>query len=558
MSKLMFEEKEILPEIVDVVFSDETRMPIPEKSHAQELLETPIPLENRIAHLIPYIEPTAELLSSHAIAKRIGAEEYWVSSVAKRIGIELLPNDSGEGAALLYPPLSLELLEEEWQWHVSYEALAENLSTSAIAEFMAKTSYWVTKYAQELGFLFTVEESSYGSRSYSYPKQVIPQLRHIILSHPPAGDWYTLSELEEFTGHKRTWISNNLGKVGVESEQRWLALAGRLSPHFPPNTPEIIQAIADKTPLPAGNWLNVETMARQLSKTRDWVNKRIEPFKESGEIRIGDNGNPRMHYPPEIYAALEVARELQPVQAGDWMTTNAIAQKLSRSYEWVSRRIETYAESSEIRIDSTGTFKTHYSPEVVEALRQESEPEHGDYLSVEMIVSRVGHSSAWIVKRLPFVTAESEEKAGKHGRPLMFYEPSIVDALLALPKDILHRHNEKQEIVEPRDGYMKVERQEKYSERLYNSRKAHNNLSTFLHDPAFSGTQLVNYGLNSIVAEVTAHCDQRTRDIVASYLIGVEILEIESIYNVHEGGVGSIISDAAKQVAAGYAGKSRR
>jgi len=515
MSKLMFEEKEILPEIVDVVFSDETRMPIPEKSYAQELLETPIPLENRIAHLIPYIEPTAELLSSHAIAKRIGAEEYWVSSVAKRIGIELLPNDSGEGAAQLYPPLSLELLDEEWRWQQAYEALDEKISLYKVSQFLARPRQWIADKSAELGvFPEYIQE---GRPTFLYEKTIILALRHLILIVPPQGDWHSVADLEELTGVPETRIRTLIAKQAIQSQMRWSYSTARELPHFPPESRETVERERDARPEPAGEWDTVVGAARALSKSPDWVRSRIGPEYEKKEL-LDDSGKPAIHYKGLVDGLRDEAKKIESYpEAGHFVTLSRLASIVGRSKNWTADRLLDIEDLvMETRLDGRGIPATHYDPETAVIL------------------------STFPKYKLK-VNTESSSKTKRR-----FPKRDVVD-------EVSRKEVQTTETVSPNE-----QRRERYSERLYNSRKAHNNLSTFLHDPAFSGTQLVNYGLNSIVAEVTAHCDQRTRDIVASYLIGVEILEIESIYNVREGEVGKIISDAAKQVAAGYTGKSRR
>lgn len=106
--------------IVDTTFGEHTRMPLPEKSHLQEMLEIPIPLSHRVAHLIPYIEPTARRIGIDAIASKIGADRNWAKRTATTIG--LVPGvsriEAGEEKTI-YPHLSYELLLEEWEWFVS-------------------------------------------------------------------------------------------------------------------------------------------------------------------------------------------------------------------------------------------------------------------------------------------------------------------------------------------------------------------------------------------------------------------------------------------------------
>lgn len=369
-------------QIVDVQFTDYQRIPIPERSHSQELLELPIPLENRIAHLVPYVEPHPKLLTAYAIAKRIGAEDDWVVRIAKRIGIETSQDQSNNGPQL-YPVFSLELLEEEWQWYQEYSGLDERLSAYAISNFIAKTEKWVRHRANELGVFPEYERANTGHMAYTYPKTLIPQLRHLILIIPPEEDGFTESELSRLTGERQDWIRYRLAKAGIEATERHSSMSGRVFRFYPNRSLEYIRMLSAERK-PGGNWMTVGMMADQLGKSENWVINRVKQYENHAEIRQNDRGKSVLHYPPFVFEALK-----------------AEADKLAN----LERR-----ENKMVLV---------------------------------ALAKSIGKKPSWVEKRLPFVEYETEDLMSSNGQVYAHYDESLGDALLLLPEDILDRERKR-------------------------------------------------------------------------------------------------------------------
>jgi hypothetical protein len=366
-------------EIVDVPFSEATRMPMPERSYMQELLEMEIPLAHRIAHLIPYVEQTAELLSAHAIAQRIGADDAWVRKIAKRIGIKTTSDLNQYGVETeFYPPLSLELLEEEWLWYQSYQELDEYVSTYRVGEFVARGIPWVKRMASELNVYAVYKRINTGRMAFAYPKTLIPQLRHIILMILPEEDTYSLGDLSRLTGEDEDWIKNRLSEKGVEPERRTASKDNRIMNRYLSSSLKVVIDAIVERPAPAGEWLTEFDIAKKLSKSEDWVHIRLKKYTSDAVLKQSNSGKSILHYPPYVFDELKLEAE----------------------------KVEAY-------------------------------PDAGDYLTLKGLARAVGKSTLWVVHRLPYIDVVSEIRLNKVKRPLDHYPPKTVNALLELPADIL-------------------------------------------------------------------------------------------------------------------------
>lgn len=368
-------------------FDVSTIMPIPENTYYQELLLQPIPLENRIAHLIPHVELTAVKHVAHSIATKLGVDKKWVINTALSLGIETQAEIKINGGTReVYPPLTLELLEEELGWLRAYESLNEQVSAFTIGQFLARHPDWVRYMAAELEVYHTPKmKLESGIRGYGYPKQLTLQLRHLILLTPHAADRLTLDTLAGITGREKNWIERKLKERGVEHDQRRSLLSGTIVRHFPPESLDIINEITENEPAPAGNWLTVGTMARLIGKDYEWVQVRVQKkYLDQAAFRLDDDHKKKIHYPPEVFGLLQQeAKE---------------------------------AESYEI----AGT----------------------NDLALSALARQLGRDQKWVVARLPYTTVDPIVKRNPvNNRLLSYYSEDVVGILLELPQDILKRNS---------------------------------------------------------------------------------------------------------------------
>lgn len=419
-------------ELVDVTLGDETRMPLPERTYTQELLDIPIPLENRLAHLIPFIEPIAGVHTQYAIANKTGANPDWVVRTAEQIGITSVSEGiDDEDRLRRYASPALELLQEEWDWYQAYKELDDQLTETAVARFIAKSPQWVRKNAHELEVYLNEDSVVAGRVRLTYKKTIIPQLRHLLLIFPPAEDWCTKQDLIELSGKGWPWIDKQLKKVGIVVQTRRSELSGSVNELIAPEAREYLTEIKAGLPDPAGNNLTIEGISVKIGRSAHWVIPRMPLGYESmGKYKIDDKGRVGLHYPPKIWQQLELLSRSE--EADSRLALSALAKRIDKSPQWTESRIPY----TSFVVEETGyRSPVRFDDGLVDELKAIIEEENSDTrLSVSEIANIIGHTAHWVRGRLPYTTISPEEKRGKNYE---VYKQEVVEQLRALPGDII-------------------------------------------------------------------------------------------------------------------------
>lgn len=423
---ILFVESE---EIVDVpIFSEATRMPIPERTYTQELLDRPIPLENRIAHLIPYAEPVAGILTQYMIARLIGADPEWVVRVAERTGIATLPEDKAERISVRqYASPALEVLQEEWDWYRAYKELDDLLTETAIAKFVAKSVHWVRKTAHELEVFPTDKVVKSGRERPAYKKTLIPQLRHLLLLFPPADDWATKRELIELTGKDWPWIEAQLKKTAMDIMERRSPFNGGVYDYIAPQSRSYLSEVVAQLPEAAGNGLTIEAISKRIGRSPHWILRRMpEGYESLGLERTDDREIAGLHYFEDVWGPLQ--EQVKAEENDKRLARIAIAKAVGKSWAWVESRLPYTNVDPE---EKTNQNYHVFDEKVVGELKDIAEEEASDTrLSVGEIAKILGHTPYWVKARLPFTSANPEEKRGK---TYVVYNAKVVDQLRSLP-----------------------------------------------------------------------------------------------------------------------------
>jgi len=325
-------------------FDTSTLMPFPEKTQSQELLDKPIPLENRINHLLPYIEPDPIRRTAFAIAHKMGVPISWVKKTAKHIGLQSSIEENLDGEQIeLFQYMAYELLDEEKAWSDAYEELDDFLSSYAVGNFIARTPYWVRVNASDLEIHPILMPLASGRDTPAYPKHLVLQLRHLLLLTPAAENRLTIHALSELTGDRPINIDRKLKALGVESDNRRSMHSGQIARHFQYKTLSLLEERKQKQPPPAADWMTAKTIGKLLNKSQVWVAGRINnSFQQLGEVRLTDGVAPYVHYPPLVYEALKAeVKELAliPVAEDTDLAMSALVKVVGRNEKWITDRI---------------------------------------------------------------------------------------------------------------------------------------------------------------------------------------------------------------------------
>lgn len=341
-----------------------TRMELPELSYEQELLNTPVPFENRIAFLSEYSKVSSKQSTFDELLVNLGVSAYVLRSVLSEINAPFKSLDSGE---VIYESHTEEVAADELSWQKKFNALNDYLAAISIAKVLSKGTDSVHQLAY--GLQVYPEFKDIGKRrSFIYPKELAQMLHILTLHHPPAGDWYGPDEAESSVGKNREWIESQVSKYGLKSGMR-MSRNNIMVAHYPFETIEALWAMVEQLPPPAGDWMTVNHMARLLNKSSYWVNARIDTYYHLAEERLTDIQRVELHYPPYVFPYLEgLAAELPPPGNG-WLTVEDIMEMLLKSRDWVITRLKKINAVSEMRLSSTNEPRAHYHPDIVDILQ---------------------------------------------------------------------------------------------------------------------------------------------------------------------------------------------
>ncbi len=403
----------------------ETRMEIPEVSYEQELLLTPIPFEYRLAALSDYVKHSDEKRTLAHIAKRLNVSQARALQLIEEVGAR---SEEVHGK-IVFEPHTDEVLVEELAWRSFVEELDDTLAISTIAETLNKHVEWVRRIAYGLAVFPEMGLGRNGQPAELYPKSLVLDLRAIALHTPPAGEWYSGGEVAAATGRSDSWTVKMVASLALESGVRIGALSHKEDTHYPQKTLDVLVGIAKEHPH-AGDWVTAHRMADILLVSKHWVKRELAKGPFMTEMRLPDMGAATLHYPPEVLETLRTRLE-KLVPAGDWLTESGIADAIGKNIEWVQARIDPYVDSGEMRISRAGKPTLHFSPAVAESLHQislEVKPA-GDWMTVYGMAAALGRTSKWVSARITPYLHLAEPRLTKHNnREKPHYPPEVFEA----------------------------------------------------------------------------------------------------------------------------------
>ncbi|MES2631264.1 MAG: hypothetical protein V4611_04895 [Patescibacteria group bacterium] len=189
--------------------------------------------------------------------------------------------------------------------NLHYEELeAQRYAVKTMARLLGKTQDWATPRVKDYGQYKAPKISG----RIKYHQEVFESLEAQANEYPPAEGWMTDNAMALRLNKDIDWVRSRL-TVYAELVETRLTIEGRAAPHYPPEVFETLEALANEYP-PAGDWMTEDAMAIALDRSFMWVRMRIEPYFEISDMRLQKiNNRPRRHYPPQVYAELQVMSE---------------------------------------------------------------------------------------------------------------------------------------------------------------------------------------------------------------------------------------------------------
>jgi hypothetical protein len=398
-----------------------------------------IPTAYRLAHLGIDTSNVYPKLTAQGVADALGVDSNAVrrdlAGKYHDIEPEELLSEHNVDYFDHYPHYMVELIREERAWRDWYYTLPSRLSTHKVAESVGRSWGWTKKTLEEL-YPNTPQQKK-GHKSRFYSKVAVKQLRDMTLATAPDENWPTIPTLEKLTGRSREWVLNRLAVTTIRPEQRRQVSTGRVFPHYPPDSIEVLEEAMEQRPQPAGNWLTASGIEVATGRSAAWVNKRLEEkYIATGEPRLDDMSNERIHYPPPTIAALieESIKQGEYEPAGDWSNRRELRDEIGLHGVTLARVMTQIEVEAELRLDKKGIPRIHYSPETkqqlaAKALELYGFPEANGWVTFTVAMKIIGRPARWIDEEFAKRGAVPETRLDKSRHAVDHYDPEIVQAI---------------------------------------------------------------------------------------------------------------------------------
>jgi hypothetical protein len=232
---------------------------------------------------------------------------------------------------------------------------------------------WIERRLAEAGIEPETRRNGINGHSLTYyPSDSLKVLKEAAENRPSNGDdWLTAYAIEAIVGKSDSWVKLRLNKYANVAKSKLDAnRVPRL--HYPTDvlTALINEVDAIEDVPETEDFQSTHQLAKALGKSMLWVENRIGPFSELGELRKDKKGRLHTRYPREVYdqlvAELEVVRSYP--EAEEYLTLSGLAAAIGRTDYWVKRRIGRIGIIGEVRRDGVGRLREYYSPSAAQIL----------------------------------------------------------------------------------------------------------------------------------------------------------------------------------------------
>ncbi len=314
-------------------------------------------------------------VSRNQIANFMGKTKDWVKTEVEKL--EINPADTIlKNGTTKYPRIIVRTLRDvilstplDDGWYILED----------IESITKRNPDWIKDRISELGFIGEPRQSTKTGRIYKYysPQQV-DAIINISDHSVKAGDWLTLNSLSLQVPKSWEWIEKRLIDNYASVREAREDDHGVVRAYYPPYVlQELLQQAEVVANYPeAGDYLTIVKIAKQVGHDFDWVINRLDFVSAKPETRMAGNKRESVHYPSSVVDELlsldsNILLRNQPENEG-WLTAKSIQVLLNKDKKWVKKRLAFYIDQSK-PIKLHHVERTHFPPNVVEALRLEAE-----------------------------------------------------------------------------------------------------------------------------------------------------------------------------------------
>ncbi len=331
-----------------------------------------------------------------------------------------------------YPPESIDHIQK---YVASYPQAGDWMTLERITREVGKAYQWCLAQLRDFSQESQTRWTDNAPRpTPHYPPWVVEELKRRAKATPEADGWILLSDIAEAVGRSPKWVEIEIAKLNVQPETR-LSKTRRELPHYPPHVLETLRVEASSV-TPAGDWLPLETIGKQIGRSPAWVKKQLDEAKFETEERRFADGKVLPHYPPSALDFIKKLDESVP-EAKNWLNLLQLSSAIGRSSNWVSKRLSHVSFKSQLR-KTNGSLKAvpHYPPSILEHLKkaakaEEELPRANGWLTVRAIAKALDREERWVVREIAAYHSEVELRMDPKGRTFDHYPPSVLEKLRA-------------------------------------------------------------------------------------------------------------------------------
>lgn len=371
-------------------------------------------------------------LNMNRISDEVGRSRAWIQHQIDSMGPIGGVFRKGKNKQIkMYPRVVVKKLRE-----INLATPLDNggVSLTALSELIGRDDGWIQRRMRDAGIEPEMRRSAItGLINIYYPQtalDLIAVLREE--SYPPAGDWLTVGRMSKMLGKSPLWIENRITEEMRECSEVRLDDALKPSTHYPPDFFEelmVLRGVFDQIP-EAGDWVTVKYLARETGQDHEWIKRRLAESNLYAEWRrVPAAVREYRHYAPESLDVIRQAIMAREPEADGWLTLYAIGGLIPKSEKWIKRRLDRYRDQAELRKDSQGVARIHYSPEVVIALQAELDelfenPQAGEWVTISTLEKKLGMHAVTISRIMEQIEVESETRLDLKGRPKQHFSPA--------------------------------------------------------------------------------------------------------------------------------------
>lgn len=242
------------------------------------------------------------LMSIQEMADALGKSYGWTAQAVKRHGFKVGKYEQRRAfrTALYGRKRVLGALRDE----VQAQGVAENgYNLSQLVDITGFDRDWIDNRFTEADIGPELRWSPLTGKVLGFYDESVVEFLNSIPSYPPAGNWLVADAIQKDIGKSTNWTRARLAKPDVQAMAE-IRLDPHLVPrlHFPPQVVEILEKeIVEARKYPkAGDWLLVYQIAKQLGRSKLWVDNRLKFLGIQGELRRDGKGRVKEHFPPDI------------------------------------------------------------------------------------------------------------------------------------------------------------------------------------------------------------------------------------------------------------------